>query len=337
MMRCMDVRVTRLEGVRVPALVERVGPVQLESWIRGRRSWLRERLLEHGALLFRGFDVRDAERFAAFHRAAGLPLMDYPRGTTPRTQVGERIYTSSETRADLAIPLHSEMAYTSLYPEGLAFCCLEASTEGGATPLADLRQVLARIPEEFALEVERRGLRYRQIVPPRPTAALERSWPAMFGTGQRTEVEALCAAQGIECDWLADGSLSLSGRNPGLRPHPASGERVWFNQAHTFHIRLFRHLAKQGVSDALEHEREFAERHARLEPYQCSFGDGGELWEPAMAQVRKAFEAETERFDWQPGDLLLLDNFRVAHGRQAFRGPRRVLAALISRLWEDAA
>jgi hypothetical protein len=113
---------------------------------------------------------------------------------------------------------------------------------------------------------------------------------------------------------------------------------VWFNQAHTFHIRLFRHLARQGVRDALEHEREFAGRHAQeLEPYQCSFGDGGELREPAMAQVRKAFEARAQRFDWQSGDLLLLDNFRVAHGREAFRGPRRVLAALISRLWEAAA
>jgi alpha-ketoglutarate-dependent taurine dioxygenase len=263
--------------------------------------------------------------------------MDYPRGTSPRTGVGERIYTSTETRADVPIPLHSEMSYTNLYPEGVAFCCVEPPESGGATPLADLRGVLARIPAEFVQELERRGLRYRQIVPLEATATLQRTWPAMFGTAERAEVEQLCAAQGIRCDWLDDGSLSITGECPALRPHPASGERVWFNQAHVFHLRLFDYLEKQGVSEARAQAREFADRHANapLEPYQCWFGDGGEISTAAMQQVRKALEAETQRFDWQAGDLLLLDNFRVAHGREAYHGRRRVLAALVSRLWGD--
>ena len=32
---------------------------------------------------------------------------------------------------------------------------------------------------------------------------------------------------------------------------------------------------------------------------------------------------------WRPGDLLLLDNILAVHGRTAFEGERRVLAALI--------
>jgi hypothetical protein len=262
--------------------------------------------------------------------------MDYPRGTSPRTEVGPRIFTSTETRPDVPIPMHSEMSYTNLYPQGVAFCCVETSG-GGATPLADLRAILARIPAEFAREVEQRGLRYRQIVPLVATATLERTWPAMFGTGERAEVERLCGLQGIKCEWLADGSLSITGQVPGLRPHPKTGERVWFNQAHVFHLKLFRYLEKEGVSEARAQGREFAQLHgdAPLEPYSCWFGDGSEITDAAMQQVRKAIDAETQRFDWQPGDVLLLDNFRVAHGRDAFRGSRRVLAALISRLWEN--
>jgi hypothetical protein len=218
----------------------------------------------------------------------------------------------------------------------VAFCCVETSG-GGATPLADLRAILARIPSEFVDEVARRGLRYRQIVPLVATATMERTWPAMFGTGERAEVERLAARQGIKCEWLADGSLSITGQVPGLRPHPRTGERVWFNQAHVFHMKLFHYLEKEGVSEARAHAREFASRHgdAPLEPYACWFGDGSEISGAAMQQVRKAIDAETQRFDWQPGDLLLLDNFRVAHGRDAFRGSRRILAALISRLWEN--
>jgi alpha-ketoglutarate-dependent taurine dioxygenase len=332
----MDVRLAKLAGLGVPVAVEPCAPLRLEDWIAGQRPWLRERLLEHGALLFRGFGIADPERFAAVIRAAGFPRMDYPRGTSPRTAVGERIYTSTETRADVPIPMHSEMSYTNLYPEGVAFCCVEPAEEGGATPLADLRGVLARIPEELVAELEERGLRYRQIVPLTPTATLERCWPAMFGSEDRAEVERLCALQGIACEWLADGSVSITGQCPALRPHPHSGERVWFNQAHVFHMRLFRYLEKQGVGDARDAERAFSERYAQpLEPYQCWFGDGGEIPDAAMKQVRKAIEAETQRFDWQAGDLLLLDNFRVAHGREAFRGSRRVLAALLARLWES--
>jgi alpha-ketoglutarate-dependent taurine dioxygenase len=332
----MDVRIEKLADLGVPVAVVPARPLRLEEWIAGRRAWLRDALVEHGALLFRGFDVLDTERLGAVIAAAGLPRMDYPRGTSPRTEVGPRIYTSTETRPDVPIPLHSEMSYTTLYPEGVVFCCARPSASGGATPLADLRAVRDRIPAEFLDEARRRGLRYRQIVPLEATATLERTWPAMFATADRGEVEALCAAQGIACEWLADGSLSITGHCPALRPHPRTGEPVWFNQAHVFHMRVFDYLENQGVSDARAQARAFADRHARpLEPYQCWFGDGGEISSAAMQQVRKAFDAEIQRFDWQAGDLLLLDNFRVAHGRDPFGGPRRVLAALISRLWED--
>jgi alpha-ketoglutarate-dependent taurine dioxygenase len=34
------------------------------------------------------------------------------------------------------------------------------------------------------------------------------------------------------------------------------------------------------------------------------------------------------REPWQAGDLLLVDNIRTAHGRDAYTGPREVLVGL---------
>jgi alpha-ketoglutarate-dependent taurine dioxygenase len=34
-------------------------------------------------------------------------------------------------------------------------------------------------------------------------------------------------------------------------------------------------------------------------------------------------------FQWQAGDLLLLDNRLVMHSRQPFSGPRKILASLV--------
>jgi hypothetical protein len=42
-------------------------------------------------------------------------------------------------------------------------------------------------------------------------------------------------------------------------------------------------------------------------------------------------------FDWRQGDVLLLDNLAVGHGRKPYRGPRKVLAALIDPVSEDVA
>ena len=39
-------------------------------------------------------------------------------------------------------------------------------------------------------------------------------------------------------------------------------------------------------------------------------------------------ETNTAREGWQPGDLLLVDNIRTAHGREAYAGPREVLVGM---------
>jgi alpha-ketoglutarate-dependent taurine dioxygenase len=44
--------------------------------------------------------------------------------------------------------------------------------------------------------------------------------------------------------------------------------------------------------------------------------------------MNQAIESATVRFRWQRGDLLLVDNYFVTHGRMPFRGERRILVAI---------
>jgi len=46
------------------------------------------------------------------------------------------------------------------------------------------------------------------------------------------------------------------------------------------------------------------------------------------AHLRDAYDRETVKFPWQAGDLLMIDNMLVAHGRASFTGKRLVLAAM---------
>ncbi len=47
-------------------------------------------------------------------------------------------------------------------------------------------------------------------------------------------------------------------------------------------------------------------------------------WRPS----RSAIDRETRRFDWRVGDVLILDNMLAQHGREPFRGPRRILTIM---------
>jgi alpha-ketoglutarate-dependent taurine dioxygenase len=40
--------------------------------------------------------------------------------------------------------------------------------------------------------------------------------------------------------------------------------------------------------------------------------------------LRAAYVQERVAFQWEEGDLLMVDNLLTAHGRQPFEGPRRI-------------
>ncbi|MBW2269849.1 MAG: TauD/TfdA family dioxygenase [Deltaproteobacteria bacterium] len=333
-----EISVGELEpGCPLPGLIEAAPGAELSAFASKHRSAIRAALLEYGGLLFRGFGVTEASQFEDFTLALDLPLMEYPRGMTPRTRVQGRVFTSTDTRPDFPIPLHTEMSYAHIHPQGLVFSCTTPATEGGATPLVDLRRVLARIPEAAVAELERRGLQYIQIVPLEPTAILTRTWPDMFGTRDHSEVERIAAKQHNECSWLEDGSLRLLARMPAFRRHPKTGERVWFNQAAVWCGSMSEELAE--LAEAGE-EPDAPDPNGTpgldaSKTLDCRYGDGGALPADVIGDVRRNLRELTASFPWQRGDLMLIDNLRVGHGRTTYQGERRVLAALVSELWHE--
>jgi alpha-ketoglutarate-dependent taurine dioxygenase len=84
------------------------------------------------------------------------------------------------------------------------------------------------------------------------------------------------------------------------------------------------------VSALLEEERE-----ALLElcgadglPRNVYFGDGTPIEDGLLDEIRAVLAAEQVVFPWRAGDVLMLDNMLVAHAREPFSGPRKVLVAM---------
>jgi hypothetical protein len=63
-------------------------------------------------------------------------------------------------------------------------------------------------------------------------------------------------------------------------------------------------------------------------PRNATFGDGSAIPNETLDAVQRAYAAETIQFDWRAGDVLLVDNVLMAHGRTAFQGPRRVVVGM---------
>lgn len=285
------------------------------AWLAHAMPRLEPALLKAGALLLRGFPLREAEDFRRVVAAlAPRPLRDYAGGTSPRSRVAEGVYTSTEYPKQLEIPLHNEMSYSVRWPGRLYFFCATAPATGGETPLADSRRILRAMPPAIVEEFERRGLLYVRNLG--PADARYNAWSKAFETDDRAQVEAHCREMDVGCEWQPGGGLRIRERRPATRVHPRTGERVWFNQVHLFHASN----TPMG-----------ANVDARIEaglPMAAYYGDGERIGNATLAAVRDVLRAQRRTFRWQQGDLLVVDNLLAAHGRLPFDGPRRILVAM---------
>jgi alpha-ketoglutarate-dependent taurine dioxygenase len=266
-----------------------------------------------GGVLLRGYDVPSVAAFRAFAEAFGHPLLSYEFASTPRSAVQSGVYTSTEYPAHQHIPLHNEQAYTREWPMKIWFHCVTAAPEGGETPIADSRAVYRRIPARIR-ELFEPGILYV-----RNFGEMDVPWQKVFNTESRAEVEAFCRHARMQWEWKEDDGLRTRQLCQAIESHPVTGELLWFNQAHLFHI-----------SAREPEEREVLEEVYGIEdlPRNTFFADGSTIGDEIFAEVRAALDAETVSFPWEQGDVLMLDNMLVAHARSPFKGPRKVIVAM---------
>jgi alpha-ketoglutarate-dependent taurine dioxygenase len=275
----------------------------------------RRELTRAGAILFRGLGAETAAEFEQVVQSTGESLVHYEFGSTPRSLVQGKVYTSTEYPAHQAIPLHNEQAYTREWPLEIWFFCAQAAPEGGATPLADSREVYRRVPAEIKRRFVEKGVMYVRNY----GNGLDVPWQKVFQTDDRSRVNEYCARARIECEWKADGELRTRQVCQAVATHPQTGESVWFNQAHLFHVSSLEPRVRNALSQVV------AEQDL---PRNAYYGDGEPIPEADLEPIRRAYREAELSFAWQPGDVLAVDNMLVAHGRAPFRGPRRVLVAM---------
>lgn len=303
-------------GQTLPLVVQpALDGVSLNKWAADHREWIETNLINHGGILFRDFAVSGTDDFEQFMNVLTRDLLDYSYRSTPRTQVSGKIYTSTEYPADQHIPMHNEMSYSRSWPMKIWFYSIKVAEQGGETPISDSRKVLAGIDPAVRRRFAEQGVMYVRNY----GAGIDLPWEEVFQTSSREEVEAFCRSNGIVFEWKDGNQLRTAQVCQAIATHPTTGEELWFNQAHLFHVSSLQPELRDSLLATLGEEKL---------PRNTYYGDGSPIEAEVLEQIRTAFDQATIRFPWQEGDILMLDNMLVAHGRAPFKGARKVVVGM---------
>lgn len=330
-----DFKTTFINQEQLPLLVTPARPfstpAEFFEMIRKNQSFFKDKLSKHGGILFRGFPLETAVHFAGAIRHLGTgEFGDYIGGDSPRNKIYEGVFTSTEAPPSHKIPLHNELSFVKDYPKNIYFFCEIPPQTKGETILADARKVYQTIDPAVKQRFAQKGLRYVSCYHYHSkiinwlTKNSHRSWTQVFETNSKAEVEKKCMAHEFECEWSKNDWLKVSQVRPAVMNHPVTGDQVWFNQAHLYdfnpkHLGMFYYLGTKVV---------YCQDYTKL--HQVFFADRSKIPRDDLYHVMDVLDANTIAFPWQKGDFLALDNVLAMHGRAAFEGKRRILAAMTS-------
>mmetsp|Transcript_3279 Transcript_3279/g.5962 ORF Transcript_3279/g.5962 Transcript_3279/m.5962 type:complete len:432 (-) Transcript_3279:151-1446(-) len=322
----------------------------LSEWYSNNEIFFQESLNEFGGVLFRNFNLRSAEDFdkvfGNFHSEIGDAQVYV--GTAPRKRIENtrHVSSASEIKKFATIPTHLELPYTPVPPRRIYFFAQSPNTPpGGQTVLTDFREVWRQFPEKVKAKVESLGMSYERWYFNRDKGRKmdvlkTKSWQDMFDTTDKAVAESLAAKENFTVGWNENEEIRLTHDAVCVRNHQHTGDEYWsthFNVLHgpTFAVpfawsaQIFQ--SKQSAFMALIFHAIVMTR-AWLGygfGHNMLYGDGSEIaWDDAM-EIRRTISRQSWIYDHQIGDLVMLDNHRLAHGRTPwFSGDRTVLVAL---------
>jgi alpha-ketoglutarate-dependent taurine dioxygenase len=291
------------------------GPDDAAGWAAQHRDAVHAVVSEHGSLLVRGLGLRDAAQVSAVFKRLATGLMAEREAFAERQVYAEGLYSSVKWPSNQPMCMHHELSYRMEVPGLMLFACLSAPTAGGATAVADAPTVLQALPTELVSRFEREGWLLTRSYNDEIGATVAES----FGTDDPGAVESYCRANAIEFEWQPDGGLRTRQRRSAVVPHPVTGQRCWFNQIAFLNEWTMAPEVREFLVDVYG---------ADGLPFNTRFGGGDPIGEDVVQLLNEVYDANTAREPWQVGDLMLVDNVRTAHSREAYEGQREVLVGM---------
>lgn len=246
---------------------------------------------EHGAILFRGFFMNLAEFNAMSSRYCSTFVANESKG---RKAVSKDGRTQTVNLGVQPFPMHAELAREPWKPDIAFFACSTPPLNGGETLLCDGMAVVDALQDATRQVLLDNRLEYKRTATPQ-------------------ECQAWLGTPTPDADVLKNQSRDA----PFIFTYE-KGEVF-----RTFHVDA---LHKPMFSDELVFANFllFARYCLKLRDYP-TFENGVEVPDDIVAELNAVCDRLTVAHKWQTCDLLMVDNTRFMHGRNAIEDPNHRL------------
>lgn len=290
------------------------------EWSNGLSNELSEILLGSGAILFKNLNVQSIENFEQAISPMFGNSINYFDGFSPRKKISSNTYTSTEYDSDFFITLHNELSFSSQWPTKLFFGCMIPAEGGGETVIVDGRSILEKLDQDLLKELEEKGVKYVRNLHGGGVGGVGPSWQETYETNSKEEVEKFFIENDVTYEWNEDNGLKVTQIRPATILHPVTKEKVWFNQVDQFHPSQFENEIYEMLMMMYASEEEL--------PMYGSFGDGSKISVEKIRGIHKVFEENMILNKWEKGDVLVVDNMLVCHGRMPYSGDRKIVVSM---------
>lgn len=272
---------------------------------------------QNGAVRLSNLFFEDASALEYFLQTFPIQFGYYQFGQSPRTKCSNWIYTTTEYSPKATIPPHHELSYTSHAPRFLFFYCKQPASSDGQTTLLDGLEFYQEIRNNPLFKpLLKHGLEYHKTMPSQKSSnnqiSFGKSWQEHFETRDKYQIEAYLQDNRMTWKWLSNDQLQTQIQRPAIHIHPENQEPCWFAQPSLWHLHCF---GKRG---------EFLMKRLPKEQYpvHVTLGNGEELSPELLNEIENIALRLATPYSWKKGDLLVVDNWRIAHGRHSFTGER---------------
>lgn len=256
---------------------------------------VRDHLDRDGWALLRGFGA-DMTAFSALTASLCTTIT-----FDPAREYSER--NTQKVDAGLGpIGLHIENGNTPVCPDIVAFFSVRAAFEGSQTTICDGRDVWATMSAAQQTRWDQPMTVSRRLPEALWKRYLANEHPAISRPEDVTEVHILqfkAAIPNQDFELHGDGSLTYHITLSPVRTSALSGGKGFAN-------------AVLGPSH-------------NYEPPVYRFADGSRVTSEEIEELRALAETCTTEINWQDGDIAVLDNTRIMHGRRAIKDADRQL------------
>jgi alpha-ketoglutarate-dependent taurine dioxygenase len=250
-----------------------------------------------GVVLFRGFDVGPGEMKEFANRFSVRFNRDRLRPTVEGTGGFVQMVTEGMGYVDP----HCEQANSPFRPDAIWFSCTRPAASGGETLYWDGVRLWGLIDPQLQALFRARKLRFFQ-------GYEKEKWQLFLGAEATVE----------------DIHKTLEGR-PGVSYFMNDREELYLEYLCPAVMRT-RYGGVEAFANSMMSEWKNTLREL------MTFDDGTPITPDIVAHVKDALDRCTESIDWQPGDLVFIDNSRFLHGRNPFQDTGRKIYSSLSFL-----